>query len=221
MEYSQNPAIIQPNTARLCDHNSTGNKRTFTERGQLHTTKYDANVEDTRSYDDGGKLITSAYRNGVTTTYAYRNVIGNKDNLLASISFAHPSGAATNRLVGDLTYDSDANKNKTKETIAGTMSGYSFDTTVGAEPDGHDDENRLTHFKRSNNANPQTWELSLVGDWDSWSNLGSWSTDWISRLKVHLRLVKKYCYDSDEFFNARRELGILTLDGADLHKSAT
>ncbi len=121
-------------------------------------------------------MITSAYRNGVTTTYAYRNVSGNKDNLLASISFAHPSGAATNRLVGDLTYSWDANKNKTKETIAGTMSGYSFDTTVGADPDGYDDEDRLTYFKRSNIANPQTWELSLVGDWDSWSNLGSSQT---------------------------------------------
>ncbi len=103
--------------------NGTLVERTFTERGQLHTTKYDANVEDTRTYDDGGRLITSGYRNGVTTTYAYRNVSGNKDNLLASISFAHPSGAATNRLVGDLTYSWDANKNKTKETIAGTMSG--------------------------------------------------------------------------------------------------
>ena len=53
------------------------------------------------------------------------------------------------------------------------MSGYSFDTTAGTDPDGYDDDDRLTYFKRSSNANPQTWNLSAVGDWDSWSDFGT------------------------------------------------
>jgi YD repeat-containing protein len=148
-------------------------EKTFTDRGQLYQTKYAGNIEDTRTYDDGGRLSTSAYRNGVTTTYAYRANGSQKDNLLASISFAHPAGATANDQVGNLTYTWDANKNKTKETITGVMSGYSFDTTVGTDPDGYDDEDRLTYFKRTSTANPQTWNLSLVGDWNSWSDFGA------------------------------------------------
>ena len=149
--------------------NGTVAERTYTARGQLGTNKLGSNIEDTRSYDAGGRLVTSALRNGVTETRTYRNVTGGspdpaRDNMLASIAFAHPGGTPTNRKVGDLTYSWDANRNKTAETITGTMSGYSFDTTLGTDPDGYDEEDRLTYFKRSNNVNPQTWNLSLVGD---------------------------------------------------------
>ncbi len=80
----------------------------------------------------------------------------NNDNTLASISF---SGAA----IGNLTYGWDDNKNKTSEAISGTMSGYGFD--VGAS--GYDDEDRLVNWERADSALDQSWDLSLVGDWDS------------------------------------------------------
>ena len=41
-------------------------ERAYTDRSQLYTTKYGTNIEDTRSYDDGGRHTSSAYRNGVT-----------------------------------------------------------------------------------------------------------------------------------------------------------
>jgi hypothetical protein len=116
-------------------------------------------IVDTRTYDDGGRLAKRAYNHGVTTTYAYRVSGSDKDNVLAPIAFTHPGGTATNRQVVDLTHDWDANMNKTKETIVGTASGYSFDTTLGTDPDGYDDENRLTYLKRRNHANLQTRTL--------------------------------------------------------------
>jgi hypothetical protein len=53
------------------------------------------------------------------------------------------------------------------------MSGYSFETTLGTDPDGYDDEDRITYFKRSNTTNPQTWTLTTVGDWSSWKNFST------------------------------------------------
>jgi hypothetical protein len=40
-------------------------------------------------------------KNAISTLDVCRNVSGNKDNLLASISFAHPSRAATNQWMGN------------------------------------------------------------------------------------------------------------------------
>ncbi len=131
------------------------------------------NTEDTRTYDAGGRLSTSAYRNGVTATYAYRSSGGSKDNFLDSISFTHPGGLSTAQKVGTYSYTWDGNKNKTKETISGQISGYSFDTTLGSDPDGYDDEDRLTYYKRSSVGSPQTWTLTAVGDWSSWSDFGT------------------------------------------------
>jgi len=56
--------------------------RTYTARGQLAGIDFDAVTIDTRTYDDGGRMLTSAYNNGVSETRAYNN-----DNTLASINF--------------------------------------------------------------------------------------------------------------------------------------
>ena len=142
-------------------------ERSYTARRQLHETQWNSNVIDTRSYDDGGRLTDSAYGNGVTNHFAYRN-----DNLLSSISHTHPGGTATTRQVGTYSYTWDANKNKTKETISGQIPGYSFDTTLGVDPDGYDDEDRLIYYKRQSVTDPQLWSLSLVGDWTSHDSFG-------------------------------------------------
>ncbi len=131
--------------------------RTYTDRGQLATIGVDSTTVDTRTYDDGGRMLTSVYNNGVTETRAY-----NSDNTLASIMHA---GAA----IGNYTYGWDSNKNKTSEAITGTMSGYGF--TVGAS--GYDDEDRLVNWERDDSNLDQSWNLSLVGDWNSITENGS------------------------------------------------
>ncbi|OYP36784.1 hypothetical protein CGZ80_06960 [Rhodopirellula sp. MGV] len=134
--------------------------RTYTDRGQLAGIDFDSTTIDTRTYDDGGRMLSSTYNNGVGETRAYNN-----DNTLASISF---SGAS----IGNFSYDWDANKNKTSEGITGTMSGFGFD--VGAS--GYDDEDRLVSWERDDNNLDQAWNLSLVGDWDSYTENASVQT---------------------------------------------
>ena len=101
-------------------------------------------------------MQSSTYNNGVAETRAY-----NIDNTLTSITF---DGAP----IGNLTYGWDDNKNKTSETIAGTMSGYGFD--VGTA--GYDDEDRLVNWNRDDNALDQSWNLTAVGDWDDFTQNG-------------------------------------------------
>jgi RHS repeat-associated protein len=150
-------------------------EKSFTDRGQLYQTKYAGSVIDTRTYDDGGRLSTSTYSNGAVTTHNYRVSGSNKDNLLASIVTTNPGS----NKVGTYSYTWDANKNKTAETITNSpLSGYGFST--GAT--GYDDENRVTAWSRSDNNQNQTWNLSLVGDWNSVNQTG---TSPLSQSRTH------------------------------------
>jgi RHS repeat-associated protein len=131
--------------------------RTYTARGQLHQLKFDGSTIDTRVYDNGGRMTSSTYSNGVAEARTYNN-----DNTLASIAF---SGAA----IGTYSYGWDDNKNKTSETITGAMSGYGF--AVGSS--GYDEEDRLLNWERTDSNLDQSWDLSLVGDWDSFTENSS------------------------------------------------
>jgi hypothetical protein len=104
---------------------------------------YDSTTIDTRAYDDGGRMTSSSYNNGVSESRTY-----NDDNTLAGISF---TGAS----IGNLTYGWDENKNKTSESIGGTMSGYGF--SVGSS--GYDEEDRLVNWERTDSALDQSWDL--------------------------------------------------------------
>ncbi|TWT68231.1 RHS repeat domain-containing protein [Crateriforma conspicua] len=133
--------------------------RGYTNRGQLATVAVGATTVNTRTYDNGGRMLTSSYNNGVSETRSYNN-----DNTLVSISY---SGAP----IGNLTYNWDDNKNKTAETIGGILSGYGF----AVPPSGYDDEDRLKIWNRTGGLN-QSWSLSLVGDWDSFTENGASQT---------------------------------------------
>ena len=149
---------------------STVVERAYTDRGQLYTVKYGSNIEDTRTYDVGGRLSTSTYRNGFVTTYNYRNSSGDKDNLISSIVTTN-SGT---QKIGTYTYTYDANKNKTKETITlSAINNKSSDTTAGTDPDGYDDDDRLTYWKRSDNNLTHEWTLTDVGDWSALKTNGT------------------------------------------------
>jgi RHS repeat-associated protein len=105
-------------------------------------------ANDGQRHDNGGRMTSSSYHNGVSESRTYNN-----DNTVASISF---TGAA----IGNLGYTWDANLNKTSETIGGVMSGYGFTA-------GYDDEDRLVSWDRADNTLDQAWNLSPVGDWNS------------------------------------------------------
>ena len=102
-------------------------------------------------------MTGSTYNNGVSESRSY-----NTDNTLASISY---TGAS----IGTYSYGWDDNKNKTSESITGTMSGYGF--SVGTS--GYDSEDRLVNWDRSDTNLSQSWDLSLVGDWDSITENGT------------------------------------------------
>jgi YD repeat-containing protein len=129
--------------------------RSYTDRGQLYRLTHAGTIIDTRTYDNGGRLITDAYNNTVTETRTY-----NTDNTLASISY--------NKAIGNMTYGWDDNKNKTSETITGTMANYGF--TVPSN--GYDAEDRLVGFNRTTGLT-QSWNLSPVGDWNSVTTNGT------------------------------------------------
>jgi transcription elongation factor len=93
---------------------------------------------NTRGYDDGGRVTSIDYDNGVNESRIY-----NVDNTPAAINF---SGAST----GNLSYTWDDNHNKTSETITGTMSGYGFTASCDAE-------DRLTGWDRADANLDQSW----------------------------------------------------------------
>jgi len=134
-------------------------ERTYTDRGQLYQVKYNTTTVDTRTYDAGGRLDTSTYGNGVATDYDYFN-----DNLIKEIDTTHPQGVTD--VVGTYSYTWDANKNKTSESITGVLSDYGFNTS---SPATYDNEDRLTAWNRDDGNLDQSWNLSLVGDWNSFT----------------------------------------------------
>ncbi len=72
-------------------------ERTYTDRGELYQLKHASTTIDTRAYDNGGRLTSNNYNNGVNETRAY-----NTDNTLASITFG---GSGTG--IGNMTYGWD------------------------------------------------------------------------------------------------------------------
>ena len=131
-------------------------QRTFTARSQLQSvnlTEPGSNTAQSIStfeYDAGRRETSRTYGNGITTTRSYR-----ADNLVMSINAPN---------VESLAYTYDAAKNPTSEIRDGVMAPYSWST--GADGNGFDAQNRLTHWTRSN-GDAQSWSLSPVNDWQS------------------------------------------------------
>ncbi len=83
-----------------------------------------------------------------------------------------PAGTPNDSKVANLAYTWDANKNKLSEVHSGinaTVNGFGFnaaDTT-------YDFEDRLTQWKRANGTENQSWNLTAVGDWQSFTRNGT------------------------------------------------
>jgi len=151
---------LRSQLAKLIYPDGSEVEKSYTERLQLHETLYEGLVYDTRTYDDAGRPASCTYRNGVVTTDTFNS----DDNFLSSITTTHPGGiTAATQKVGDFSYTYDANKNKTSETITGTLGSFGFQTSQ------FDAEDRLVQWNRTDGNQDQSWILSLEGDWDSFS----------------------------------------------------
>ena len=61
-----------------------------------------------------------------------------------------------------------------RETITlSAINSKSSDTTAGTDPDGYDDDDRLTYWKRSDNNLTHEWTLTDVGDWSALKTNGT------------------------------------------------
>ena len=139
-------------------------EKNYTARGKLLETRFDSRLLETRSYDEGNRLTQTAFDNGLSTDFAYRQNGVKRDSQIESMSFQHPAGVPDNRKVGTYTWSYDKNNNKTDETISGPsnpMSAFGFASSV------YDSEDRLTAWNRIDGNLNQNWNLSLVGNWNS------------------------------------------------------
>ena len=78
-------------------------------------------------------------------------VYGRQDNLPTAINSAIPGAS--------FSYTYDANKNKLTEGISAPMANFGFNSTA------YDQADRLTAWNRTDGNLDQAWDLSLVGNW--------------------------------------------------------
>jgi RHS repeat-associated protein len=124
--------------------------RTFTNRDQLATAAFDGGNVLTRTYDIGMRQDQSTYGNSIVESRRYQN-----DNLIAQIN----TTANQVKLVYDLGDGYDANKRNT----------FAADFNLGVYEYAYDNEDRLTSNFDQGVGVTQTWVLSLVGDWNSFT----------------------------------------------------
>ena len=175
-------------------------ERQYTHRGQLEKVLVDYDGESNgaaaieemvNTFDPGGRRSTATFAStpSIVTTYEYRggvaatptgNIIAGldgvpigdttpRDNLVKEIT---TSGTFGNH-AGIYSYQYDANKNKTRETITGTANGqipiqdeYGFNTGTNNDQV-YDDEDRLIEWNRDDGNLNRVWNLSLVRDFNS------------------------------------------------------
>ena len=128
--------------------------RIFTNRNQLDTVNYNGSLAANFVYDNGMRKTMANFGNGLSETRTYR-----LDNLNNTIKIPG---------VTDFTYSWDANKRKLGEADG-------IVPPVNSQTFGYDNEDRLTSFNRQN-GDSQTWNLSLVGDWNQFNANGTAQT---------------------------------------------
>ena len=123
--------------------------RTYTDRDQLAQIDYNSSMVASFGYDNGRRRTSRTLGDtpGTQTTWTY----GRQDNSLTAIN-SDIAGAS-------FIYTYDANKNKLTEGISAPMANYGFSSTT------YDSANRLTAWNRTDGSLDQAWNLSLVGDW--------------------------------------------------------
>lgn len=128
--------------------------KTLNSRGLLASVTRNGDDVVERTYTDAGRLATQTFGNGVVETWTWRN-----DGLVNSI--AQPAGL--------FEYTYDANKNRTSEQITGPLADASWTTGTN----GFDDDDRLTYRNQGNGDLVEQWDLSAVGDWNTFTENGT------------------------------------------------
>jgi RHS repeat-associated protein len=124
--------------------------RNFTDRNQLDVVTFNNALVANFNYDNAGRKVAANFGNGITETRTYQ-----ADNLNTAINTPG---------VTSFGYTWDANKRKLTQTETGIP--------LNNQTYSYDDEDRLASFNRNNGDN-QTWNLSLVGDWNQFNNNGN------------------------------------------------
>ena len=121
----------------------------YTDRDQLAQIDYNSSMVASFGYDNGLRRTSRTLGDtpGTQTTWTY----GRQDNLPTAINSAIPGAS--------FSYTYDANKNKLTEGISAPMANYGFNSTT------YDQADRLTVWNRTDGNLDQAWNLSLVGDW--------------------------------------------------------
>jgi len=132
--------------------------RTFTDRNQLSAVNFNGNAVASFIYDNGMRRTQTTFGNGVVEGRTYFS-----DNLNNTIKANKGVTKVT-----DFTYSWDTNKRKTAEADGVVP-------PVNSQTFGYDDEDRLASFAR-NNGDTQSWNLSVVGDWNTFTKNGSAET---------------------------------------------
>ncbi len=123
--------------------------RQYTARDQLSQIDYNTDMVATFDYDAGSRRTSRVLGDTPGTQTAW--VYGRQDNLPTAIN-AGVAGAS-------FSYTYDANKNKLTEGISAPMANYGFNSTA------YDPADRLTAWNRTDGNLDQAWNLSLVGNW--------------------------------------------------------
>ncbi len=123
--------------------------RQYTARDQLAQIDYNSSMVASFAYDNGSRRTSRTLGDTPGTQTAW--VYGRQDNLPTAIN-SDVAGAS-------FSYTYDANKNKLTEGISAPMANYGFTSTA------YDSADRLTAWNRTDGNLDQAWNLSLVGNW--------------------------------------------------------
>ncbi|MDZ7617491.1 MAG: RHS repeat-associated core domain-containing protein [Patescibacteria group bacterium] len=123
--------------------------RQYTARDQLAQIDYNSSMVATFAYDSASRRTSRTLGDTPGTQTAW--VYGRQDNLPTAIN----SGVAG----ASFSYTYDANKNKLTEGISSPMANFGFNSTA------YDPADRLTAWNRTDGNLDQAWNLSLVGNW--------------------------------------------------------
>ncbi len=123
--------------------------RQYTARDQVAQIDYNSSMVASFAYDNGLRRTSRTLGDtpGTQTTWVY----GRQDNLPTAINSGIPGTS--------FSYTYDANKNKLTEGISTPMANYGFNSTS------YDQADRLTAWNRTDGNLDQAWDLSLVGNW--------------------------------------------------------
>ena len=138
--------------------------RSLNSRGLLASIQMGSTTLLSRTYDTGRRLTSQTFGNGIVEAMSYRT-----DNLPET----------RNTPVGNFAFgwDANKNKNKTSETITGTLSGYGWSTGTT----GFDDQNRLVARNQGTGGTQlnEAYALTPVGD------MSSTTTNGVAQARTH------------------------------------